>query len=171
MERQSRADGPEPPRRRCQAGRAGQKPQSSCDQGQDFGKWHPAQAGDQWSRNGCFYGSPSWRSVGQTDVLDARFVQVGTYNKCAFVSGSDDGRGCGSVFLQQMAETVDFRPKAATSAMVQRQQRIAVAAGPRSAPRPVTGSSHLEGGRFPASCETPDRRRRCSCRRAWCPRH
>jgi hypothetical protein len=33
VERKSRADEQEPHRRRCQAGRAGAKPQSSCDQG------------------------------------------------------------------------------------------------------------------------------------------
>ena len=48
--------------------------------------------------NGCVYGCPSWRSVGRPDFPNARFVQVGTYNGVAFVSGSDDGRGFGSVF-------------------------------------------------------------------------
>ena len=48
--------------------------------------------------NGCVYGGPSWRSIDRPDFRDARFVQVGTYNGAAFVSGSDDGRGFGSVF-------------------------------------------------------------------------
>jgi len=33
VERKSRADEQEPDRRRCQAGRVGMEPQSSCDQG------------------------------------------------------------------------------------------------------------------------------------------
>lgn len=48
--------------------------------------------------NGCVYGCPSWRSVGRPDFPNARFVQVGTYNGVAFVSGSDDGRGFSFVF-------------------------------------------------------------------------
>lgn len=47
---------------------------------------------------GCVYGCTSWRSVGRSDFRDARFLQVGTYNGAAFVSGSDDGRGFGSAF-------------------------------------------------------------------------
>jgi hypothetical protein len=42
--------------------------------------------------NGCVYGLSIWRSVGQLDSRNAPFVQVGTYNGHALVSGSDDGR-------------------------------------------------------------------------------
>ena len=51
--------------------------------------------------NGCVYGCTSWRSVGRQVFRNARFVQVGTYNRPAFVSGSDDGRGFGSAFHHQ----------------------------------------------------------------------
>src|SRR6218665_437419 len=54
--------------------------------------------GPRMGVNGCVYGCPSWRSVGQPDFPNARFVQVGTYNGAVFISGSDDGRGFGSVF-------------------------------------------------------------------------
>jgi hypothetical protein len=50
--------------------------------------------------NECVYGCQVWRRVRQPDFRKARFVQMGTYNGAAFVSGSDDGRGFGSVFHQ-----------------------------------------------------------------------
>lgn len=55
--------------------------------------------------NGCVYGCPSCRSIDRPDFRDARFVQVGTYNGAAFVSGSDDGRGFGSAFHHHYLKT------------------------------------------------------------------
>jgi len=60
------------------------------------------------STNGCVYGLSIWRSVGQLDSRNAPFVQVGTYNGHALVSGSDDGRGFGSVFHHQYLENQPF---------------------------------------------------------------
>ena len=67
--------------------------------------------------DGCVYGCPTWRSVGQPDFRNARFVQVGTYNRPAFVSGSDNGRGFDSLLHHQttpkppaMAAFVFVRP-------------------------------------------------------------
>jgi hypothetical protein len=57
---------------------------------------------------GVFMVVSIWRSVGQLDSRNARFVQVGTYNGHALVSGSDDGRGFGSVFHHQYLENQPF---------------------------------------------------------------